>query len=313
MATLTVRSPLLNAHTPVPLTAAQRAVVWEICALLDEQRAPAGPDDAVWLEAPTARLRGPGARSDNVWLRECLNRLLGVKFTGQDGDDPWGAVLLAEFKIQRDIVRLMLPPSAIRALRAPQTFAKIDAETAHRLPPNARTLYGLIADKFRQNRPEWEVGLADLKGALGMANGRYERFTDFRKWVLDPSTEAINQFGVCRLSWEAVKLGRSVRSIRFRWSLKQLPEAEQTARENERHSTAQGKSQESTGAPPLVPDGVLAQVVDWLAKANATERSKWASRAVELGAQHFPAMSAKDYVPRWAGYVAAELAATERL
>lgn len=313
MATLTVRSPLLNAHTPVPLTAAQRAVVWEICAMLDEQRVPAGPDDAVWLEASTVRLRGSWGRNDNYWLRECLNRLLGVKFTGQDGDAPWGAVLLAEFHIQRDTVRLLLPPSAIRALRAPQTFAKIDAETAHRLPPNARTLYGLIADKFRQHKPEWEVGLDDLKGALGMTEDRYREWFDFKKRVLDPSTQAINQFGVCRLSWEAKRLGRSVRSIVFRWSLKPVAEAEQTARENERHSTAQGKSQESTGAPPLVPDGVLTQVVDWLAKANATERSKWASRAVELGAQHFPAMSAKDYVPRWAGYVAAELAATERL
>ena len=253
MTELTIRSPLLHARTATPLTAAQRAVVWEICALLDEQRAPSGPDDAVWLEASTARLRGPGARSDNVWLRECLERLLGVKFSGQNGDDPWGAVLLAEYKISRDVVRLLLPPSAIRALRLPQTFAKIDAETAHRLPPNARTLYGLIADKFRLNKPEWLIGLDDLKGALGLSSSQYSDFFNFKRRVLNPSTDAINQFGVCNLTWEPVKLGLSVRSIRFRWTLKQMAEAETVAKENGRHRVAKGKTQEDASAPPLAP------------------------------------------------------------
>lgn len=66
------------------------SAVWEIAAALDEQRVPAAVPNAVWLEVPTLRLRGEGSRADNVWLRECLDRLTGVKLSGEYRGDPWG-------------------------------------------------------------------------------------------------------------------------------------------------------------------------------------------------------------------------------
>ena len=60
-----------------PLTPAMVAAVWEIAGALDTARIPADLANAHWLEIPTARLRGEGARSDNIWLRECLDRLTG--------------------------------------------------------------------------------------------------------------------------------------------------------------------------------------------------------------------------------------------
>ena len=80
-----------------PLTPAMISAVWEIAAALDERRTPATVSNAVWLELPTLRLRGEGARADNVWLRECLERLTGVKLSGEYRGDPWGAVVLAEW------------------------------------------------------------------------------------------------------------------------------------------------------------------------------------------------------------------------
>lgn len=313
MSELTVRSPLLHAHTPVPLTAAQRAVVWEICALLDERRVLTDTSDALWIEAGAARLRGPGGRSDNVWLRECLDRLLGVKFSGQDGDDPWGAVLLAEYRISRDVVRLLLPPSAVRALRLPTTFAKIDAETAHRLPPNARTLYGLIADRFRQQKAEWLVSVTDLKAALGIPSASYPDWFAFRRRVLDPSMDAINQFGVCRLSWEPVKLGRSVREVRFRWTLKQAGEAEQTAEETKRHSKARGKRQEAADAPPLVEEPKAKATPEtptvqrWAAaiRKNPALATKWAKLAGERTGMTCGPGNAEEWLPAVADDIAA--------
>lgn len=307
MTLLKVKTPLLAARTEKPLTPAQRAVVWEICAILDERRIEPG-EDAVWLEVESSRLRNPDGRSDNVWLRECLERLLGVKFSGQDGESSWGAVLLAEYRIDRDVTRLMLAPRSISALRLPATFAKIDAAVMYQLPKNARTLYGLIADKFRQKKASWTVSVGNLKGALGLDETQYTDFFNFRRRVLDPSVKAISETGVCKLTWEPVKLGRTTAEIRFVWKLKQPAEAEKTAKENERHSKAKskGKTQKNADAPPLI---VLNQALRFLEGEPLAVRAKWAKRAVELGAPELPAMPAKENIPKWVRWVATEMAA----
>lgn len=252
MSELTVRTRLLYAEPSEPLTGAERALAWELCALLDEQRAPAAAEDAVWIEVEAARLRGPAGRDDNQHLTRCLAKLARVQFRGEDPDGTrWLAQLIAQADVSWDRVRLLIPPRAVAFLRAPGTFAKIDAEAAHHLPPNARTLYALLADRFRQKHREWTVDLDTLKSALGLS-GRYERFVDLRKRVLAPSVAAINDFGAARVTWEPVKLGRGVQSIRFAWTLKAPAEAEETAKENDRHSKARRKVQEAADAPPLV-------------------------------------------------------------
>lgn len=252
MPQLTVMTRLLYAEPSEPLTGAERALAWELCAVLDEQRAPSGADDAVWVVVEASRLRGPSGRDDNQHLTRCLAKLARVQFRGEDPDGTrWVAQLIAQADVARDRVRLLIPPRAVAFLRAPGTFAKLDAEAAHRLPPNARTLYALLADRFRQRHREWTVDLDTLKSALGLS-GRYERFVDFRRWALEPAIAAINDFGVARVTWEAVKLGRAVQSIRFAWTLKAPAEAEQTAHENARHSKARRKVQEDADAPPLV-------------------------------------------------------------
>lgn len=314
---ITVASPLLTEVGAVTLTPAQRAAVWEIAAVLDERRVPAPPDpttgEAVWIEVAAARLRGAWGRDDNVWLRELLRRLEGVRFGGKAGADTWGGVLLAQWKITDGgrVVRLLLPPAGLAALRAPETFAKIDAEAAHRLPPHARTLYGLLADKQRQRVKRWPVELAELKALLGVA-GRYDgRFNDFRRWVLEPGVKSINDFGVIRLSYEVERMGRRVDSVVFTWEAKALDEAAETARENVRHSKARGKqTPEAPDAPPLV---VTSRAAEWLSGQEASVRLTWWERARALGAPDQPAATARENVGRWAGWIAADLVRAEHI
>ena len=99
MEQITVSSAALALRAEKPLTPAMISALWEIAAVLDEERIPATVPNAVWLTIPTARLRGPGARQDNVWLRECLERMTGLKLSGQYRNDEWIAVLLAEVHI----------------------------------------------------------------------------------------------------------------------------------------------------------------------------------------------------------------------
>ena len=99
MEQIAVSSAALTLRATTPLTPAMLSALWEISAVLDEERTPANVPNAVWLNIPTVRLRGPNARQDNVWLRECLDRMTGLKLSGQHRGDEWGAVLVAEWHI----------------------------------------------------------------------------------------------------------------------------------------------------------------------------------------------------------------------
>jgi hypothetical protein len=232
------------------------STLWEIAAVLDEDRIPANVPNSVWLSIPTARLRGPNARQDNVWLRECLERMIGLKLTGQHRNDEWGAVLVAEWHITEggSKARILIPPAGVHALRSTGNFVKIETTAAHRLPPHARRLYALLADRKRQREPYAQWSVDNLRGLLGVDDKRsYEVWSQFRKWVLTPAIEAINDFGTVRVKMTTVKSGRSVSAVRFEWRWKDPHDAADTVVENERHSDARRKDPpENPDAPPLV-------------------------------------------------------------
>jgi len=88
---ISIPSSLIAPRTLEPLAPAMLAALWEIAAVLDERRVASVVEDAVWLEIPTKRLRGEGGRDDNAWMRKCLDRLAGLKLSGEYRGDPWGA------------------------------------------------------------------------------------------------------------------------------------------------------------------------------------------------------------------------------
>lgn len=256
MEQIAVSSAVLALRADKPLTPAMLSAIWEISAVLDEQHIPATVPNAVWLEIPSARLRGADARSDNIWLVECLRRLTKVELGGEHQAGEWGAVLVAEWHriAGGSMIRLLIPPAAVHALRSPGTFAKIEIEAAHRLPPHARRLYGLLADRKRQREPYAQWSLDVLRGLLGVDDKRtYEVWAQLHKWVLKPALEAINDFGTVHVTMTPKKLGRSVAAVRFDWRWKDPHDAANTATENERHSTARRKEAPADpDAPPLV-------------------------------------------------------------
>ena len=255
-----------------------------IAAVLDEERTPANVPNSVWLTIPTARLRGPDARQDNVWLRECLERMTGLKLSGQHRGDEWIAVLLAEahFIEGGSKVRLLVPPAGVHALRSPGNFVKIETTAAHRLPPHARRLYALLADRKRQREPYAQWSLDNLRGLLGVDDKRaYDRWNNFRQWVLDPAVDAINDFGTVTLKMTPIKSGRSVAAVRFDWRWKDPHEATETVAENERHSSARRRKQDDDDAPPMIPASAddpaavaaPARAAAPLSRADLTERA----------------------------------------
>lgn len=282
MREITVPSSAVALRSDRTLTPAMVSAVWEIAAALDEQRVPATVLNAVWLEIPTLRLRGEGGRADNVWLRECLDRLTGVKLSGEYRGDPWGAVVLAEWHITQggSMARLLIPPAGVHALRSPSNFTKIEAHAAHRLTGHGRQLYAILADKKRLGRPYWTFTLEELRSLMGTdAQRSYDRFNNFRARVLDPAVEAINDYGTVTVKMTLEKRGRAVHAVRFDWNWKDPHHAAATVAENERHRNTRRRQQDTDDAPPLIADEPQSEpALTWWHSLTQAERENWANR-----------------------------------
>jgi len=254
MDSLTVSSSMLIPSTSnVEMSPAMLGVLWGIAHELDRRRVPADKPDGVWLEVPSQHLRNPEGRTDNFWLRQCLNKLMGVKLEGEYRGDPWGAVILAEWEIKEggSLVRLFIPPAAVTAIRSPDTFARIEMTAAYRLKGHSRRLYAALADKKRQSKKTWhEYSLGELRYLIDAVE-KYPRWADFRRYVLLPSIDDINEFGTVSLKFSQIKRGRSIVGVRFDWSWKNLDEARVTDEENARHKSARRQTSDGT-APPLI-------------------------------------------------------------
>lgn len=254
MKMLTVNSALIAPSTDKPMTPAMVTALWVIADEIDRRRLPAADRDPVWLEIPSVTLRGEDGRSDNVWLRECLERMTGLKISGDYRGDPWGAVIVAEWHIEQGgaVTRLLIPPAAINALRAPKNFAKVEARAAFELRGHARRLYAAMADKKRMtNHPYWTFTLSELRRIFDCEN-KYPKWAKFALHVLDPAIEQINDFGTVTVKATPEKLGRTVSAVRLDWQWKTIDEVRETDEENERHSEARRKEKPlQPDAPPL--------------------------------------------------------------
>ena len=262
---LTINTALIAPHADKPLSPAMVTALWVVADHIDRKGIKAAVDDAVWLELPAKLLRGEGGRDDNHWLKECLDRLCGLKIAGEYKGDPWGAVIIAEWRIVQggSLVRLLVPPGAVNVLRAPETFAKVEAFAAYKLDGHARRLYAALADKKRLRQSHWIFGVDELRSILGVENRKaYDRFNNFRARVLGPAIEQINDFGTVKVTMTPEKVGRAVASIRFDWQWKSIDEARETDEENERPDIARRKPDGPRDVPPP------------LAEVNSADRQK---------------------------------------
>ncbi|MEP2683614.1 MAG: replication initiation protein [Sulfitobacter sp.] len=273
------------------MTPAMVSAVWEIAAALDEQRVPAHVETAHWLHVPTSRLRGEGSRSDNVWLRECLDRLTGVKLSGEHKGDPWGAVVLAEWRIVEGgaMAHLLIPPAGIHALRSPASFAKIEAHAAHRLTGHGRQLYALLADKKRLGRPYWTYTLDELRALMGVDDKKaYRVWGAFARSVLQPAISAINDYGTVHVTMTPERRGRSIHAVRFDWQWKDPHDATETALETERHSATRRRAQD---APPMIEaEKQPTEALDWWHGLTSEDRQTYAagvSQVLSVGGKTF--------------------------
>jgi hypothetical protein len=267
------------------MSPAMRTIMWEIGAALDEKRIPPGNRDAIWLPIPTSRLRGEYARDDNTHLKTALERLTGISISGEHKGDAWGAVLLAEWRLEEggSIAQLMIPPAAVAAIQSPGTFAKIEARALHSLTGHGRQLYVLLSDKKNMRQTHWTFSVDELRAAMNCEDKKaYQVWAQFNKRVLKPALDQINDFGTVSVKMTTQKLGKSVNKVRFDWTWKDPHEAIETAAENERHSTARRKTQSADDAPPMIEEDNQEPALVWWATLSDEGRAYWVEQIGEF-------------------------------
>lgn len=137
----------------------------------------------------------------------------------------------------------------------------------------------LLADKKRLGRPFWTFTLDELRSLMGVADKKsYERWNNFRQWVLDPALAAVNDYGTVKVSMTPEKQGRSVHAVTFRWHWKDPHDAAVTASKNERHSVARRRQQKTADAPPMMIEDRDEAARLWWEALDQSTRNKWADR-----------------------------------
>lgn len=73
--------------------------------------------------------------------------------------------------------------------------------------------------------------LADLRSRLGVPVGKLSRWVHLRQFAIEPAIAEVNQLAGFRVSFEAVKQGRAVTSVRLIWEIKSGSDRAATKRE----------------------------------------------------------------------------------
>ena len=102
---------------------------------------------------------------------------------------------------------------------------------------------------------EREVSIEWLRDAFQL-EGKYPAIKDFKRWVIQPAVEQINEHSPLWVKWDQRKTGRRVSHLTFTFGEK-APEKPQKPRKGKTKAKAGGKTQDGSGALYGIPRAVI--------------------------------------------------------
>ena len=132
-------------------------------------------------------------------------------------------------------------------------------------------LYEIVALRVNRRQVEETFDLADLRARLGVPNGKYQRWPDFRRYVLELAIAELNQLAGFTIEWEPVQRRRRVTGVTLRWRHKEGEELAETAQELERPRVGRKARREGH--------------VERLAEQEAAERARLAASLMRAAEQ----------------------------
>ncbi len=110
-----------------------------------------------------------------------------------------------------------LHPDLELLIQNPRLFAKIKLIMMSILakPKYAFPLYEILSDFYSRGEHSVKMPLPLLRQSLGIPENSYESFVPFKKRVLKPNLDAINENTDCRVKYSTYRNGRKVGGINF--------------------------------------------------------------------------------------------------
>lgn len=150
----------------------------------------------------------------------------------------------------------------------------------------------------------------EVRELLHVPATSYPDWANLRRAVLDTAIREVNQVAqtfTVTMPPEAIRRGAKnrVKSIELRFEGTTPTKALLAREEAETHSAGRRARREKRVEQVVAP--IEVQALRWLERASVMVRTKWAARAVELGAQSAKSMAATSNLGTWVGFVASEL------
>lgn len=151
-------------------------------------------------------------------LKELISTVIEWNIVNDEtGDENWTASsILACVSLEGPLCYYAYSPRMKQLLHSPSMFGKIDLVIQSRF----RSSYGLalyencIRYRGLPNTKWFEIGL--FKKLMGVPDGIYSIFRDFKRRVLDKAIDEVNMYSDLLLEAEYVKEGRRVAKVRFK-------------------------------------------------------------------------------------------------
>jgi hypothetical protein len=167
-------------------------------------------------------------RHHSDWIWESAKRLAKttVEWRVTQGDKRYKKGISALFGAEteeedreRGVLRFNFPPLLIPILKDPRRFARLRTHFMIELSGKyAVTLYELLESAANKEMPVLKVGVEELRQWLKVPEGKLHRWQDFRRRVLEPAIQQINErpdgagFSV---KMQPMKEGRSISRVHF--------------------------------------------------------------------------------------------------
>ncbi len=183
-------------------------------------------------------LRGSHNSNDRVGesIERLMTAIVKVRVT-HDGEDAIERVQLLGGNVEstrRDgLFEYEIPPRLRRVIRDSTVFARLQREVMFALSSKyALTLYEMVQKRGNlKYRASEKFSLEDLRGALGVPQGKLSTWSNLKLRALDPATEEVNALSDFMVALDPVKTGRRVTHVEMRWWRKDAGSSAEAERE----------------------------------------------------------------------------------
>jgi hypothetical protein len=250
------------------------------------------------FEIPKAVLRG--THKGNERITDTIDEIMttAVLFTTLTGDrvSDEAVPILTRRGIDRGsddgaMVRFRFSPEVTEMLKHSETYAVLESRAVLGFQSKyGMALYEIGCQLSGRRNPTASLSVVKLRELVNAPAGKLLDWNDFRKRVLMPAQDEIDQLAHFTFEWEEMRQGRKVVGVKLIYALKPGDAAIAAAEEAERHSAGrkarrEGSVETVTPPPPSLPSVLTSgpPAASAFPKASISYSEPWRSIAREHG------------------------------